>query len=102
MRSFFSNGSNEINCDYDNHDNTMSYAAIQIFVTINAINTMLIKYHHQVPLLLHLLLLLRNPGLPLLLLQGVSRIISVNTEEMTVDNGLCCCCRGPVEFYKEQ
>ena len=36
---------------------------------------MLNKYHHQVPLLLHLLLLLRNPGLPLLLLQGVSGII---------------------------
>ena len=35
---------------------------------------MLTCYHHQVPVLLHLLLLLRNPGLPLLLLQGVSRI----------------------------
>ena len=42
---------------------------------------MLTCYHHQVPVLLHLLLLLRNPGLPLLLLQGVSRMILVNSVE---------------------
>ena len=47
----------------------------------NTINAMLNNYHHQVPVLLHLLLLLRNPGLPLLLLQGVSRMILVNSVE---------------------